>query len=94
MFEKLKILFRKSPKEPECEHNWVMEEPDFQFGNSYKEWIGPVFDYCSKCGERRPHPECKHRYKKVRDDGSGPIVNGKRMELKAVCSKCGSKLYK
>lgn len=68
MFEKLKALFKKSPKEPKCEHDWVMEEPDFQFGNSYKEWWGPIYDYCTKCGERRLHPECEHRYEEVSDD--------------------------
>ena len=42
----------------ECEHDWVMDEPDIESGFVgicvIKEWIGPIYDTCTKCGKRRP----------------------------------------
>ena len=64
MINVLKIFQKNSDK---CEHDWVMDEPDIEsgFGGVYvlKEWIGPIYDTCTKCGKRRLHPECKHCWK-------------------------------
>ena len=93
LLERLKSLWG-NPEQTGCKHEWQVEEPTFQIGNSFKQWDGPIHDYCTKCGQIRLHPECRHQYKRVKDDGSGPMVNGKRMMLVSICSKCGSKLYK
>ena len=80
-----------------CEHDWVMDEPDIEsgFGGVYvfKEWIGPVYDTCKKCGKRRLHPECEHRWESAEDDGHGPIVNSVKLIRTKICKKCGTSLY-
>ena len=94
MINVLKIFQKNSDK---CEHDWVMDEPDIEsgFGGVYvfKEWIGPVYDTCKKCGKRRLHPERKHRWKSAEDDGQGLIVNGVKLIRTKICKKCGTSLY-
>ena len=94
MINVLKIFQKNSDK---CEHDWVMDEPDFESGFGgivvIKEWIGPVYDTCTKCGKRRPHPECNHHYESAEDDGQGPIVNNVKLIRTKICKKCGTSLY-
>ena len=90
ILERLKKLWGKLEKK-ECEHDWKMESPSTDFGGALQIWDGPVYDYCTKCGERRRHPECQHDWQPV-ENHSGRVPNGE-MVLTAICSICGSKLY-
>ena len=89
ILERLKKLWRKPP----CEHDWVMEKPSTDVGGSLQIWDGPFYDYCTKCGEKRIHPECQHDWQPAEDDGKGIIANGRKMVLVAICSICGAKSY-
>jgi len=91
MLKWIKNLFHHEC-EHECEHDWKMEEPTMNFGNSFKMWEGPIYDYCTKCGERRPHPECRHIWLLAPEKGeiNGVYVNGKRIVKTAICGKCGA----
>ena len=84
-------FFKKNSSK--CEHDWVMDGPDSEIGGVFKEWFGPVYDTCTKCGKRRPHPECKHRWKSAEDDGEGPIVNNVKFIRTKICKKCGASRY-
>ena len=88
-------FFKKNSNK--CEHDWVMDEPDIEsrLGGVcvFKEWIGPIYDTCKKCGKRRLHPECKHRWESTNDDGRGSIVNGVKLIRTKICKKCGTSLY-
>jgi len=76
-----------------CQHNWEMEEPTYNIGDTYKEWYGQIYDYCTKCGAKRTRPECQHRWQPAQDDGSGSIIYGKKMIRTAICTKCGAQKY-
>lgn len=94
MIKWLKKIFNKS-QEQKCEHIWKLEEPTMNFGNSFKMWEGPMYNYCTKCGERRPHPECRHMWFLAPDDDEKVefTVNGKKMVRTAICGKCGASKY-
>ena len=51
----LQKLFQKFFQK-KCQHNWQIEQPTHDIGGLMV-WEGPVKDYCTKCGARRPHPE-------------------------------------
>lgn len=70
-----------------------MEGPTFSIGEHYKEWDGPIYDYCPKCGSRRCHPECNHSWERTCDDGNGMIVNGVKQVRIGICRKCGAYKY-
>ena len=89
MKERLKKLLAKK-----CKHEWVLEEPTFNIGNSFKIWEGVIYDHCRKCGAQRPHPECKHRWQPTDDDGNGPIINNVKYIRASVCKRCGAFQYK
>lgn len=80
-------LFKK-----ECQHEWQIEPPTMDFGDALKVWDGPVYDICTKCGARRPHPECDHEWQPAEDDGNGAIVDAQLIRTH-ICSKCGAGLY-
>ena len=88
-------FFKKNSNK--CEHDWVMDEPNIESGFVgvcvFKEWIGPVYDTCTKCGERRLHPECEHLWESAEDDGRGLIVNDVKFIHTKICKKCGTSLY-
>ena len=84
-------FFKKNSNK--CEHDWVMDQPDIEVGGIFKEWIGPIYDTCKKCGKRRLHPECEHLWESTKDDGRGSIVNGVKLIRTKICKKCGTSLY-
>ena len=85
-------IFRRLLKK-NCQHDWQMEQPAMDFGGALKIWEGPVEDICTKCGARRPHPECDHEWQPAEDDGCGIIVNEIQLVRTHICSKCGAGLY-
>lgn len=89
ILERLKRLWGS----PECQHNWEVEKPSLEIGGILQMWDGPLYDYCTKCGKKRTHPECEHDWLSIGDDGRGPIVNGEKMVLVAKCSLCGASHY-
>ena len=87
----LQKLFQKFFQK-KCQHNWQIEQPTHDIGGLMV-WEGPVKDYCTKCGARRPHPECKHKWQPVEDDGKGCYIDGIKQVRTHICSKCGTTLY-
>ncbi|MBO4516657.1 hypothetical protein J5751_04485 [bacterium] len=76
-----------------CQHDWQLEAPTYNVGDAFKEWEGPIKDYCTKCGATRPHPECEHEWEPAIDDEKGPVVNYIQLVRTHVCTKCGMGLY-
>ena len=89
MIKWLKNLFSH-----ECEHSWCIEDPFLDFGRKLQVCEGPIFERCTKCGERR-RPDCRHMWLLAPDENevNGAFVNGKIIKKTAVCGKCGLSRY-
>jgi len=79
----------------ECKHEWIIEDPLFNLGGVLQVWEGPIYERCTKCGERRRRPDCRHIWLLApdKDEINGVVVNGKKIEKTAVCGKCGLSRY-
>ena len=80
--------------DPKCDHDWHMEPPTMSVGGVFQEWDGPIYDYCSKCGAKRKHPECNHKWRRTKEVRfSRMIINGERFVETKHCTKCGTQHF-
>ena len=91
-----------------CRHEWktqlqqhiVCDETDgMSLGEAveslynFKYW-NERYHYCPKCHKEIHSSLCDHDWRPVKDDHCGPVYLGIKAEKIAVCSKCGTILYR
>ena len=79
----------------ECKHSWRIEDPLFDLNGDINVFDGPIYEKCSKCGERRLRTDCRHLWFLAPDEDeiNGLVVNGQKIRKTAVCGKCGLSRY-